>query len=416
MKTYIVGGAVRDSLLGIPVQDRDWVVVGATPEQMLARGFRPVGKDFPVFLHPETQEEYALARTERKTAPGYRGFVFHTAPEVTLEDDLVRRDLTINAIARADDGTLVDPFGGQDDIRAKVFRHVSDAFLEDPVRILRLARFAARFPDFTVAPETNAMMRRMVEQGEVDALVPERVWQELARGLMEKKPARMLAVLRECGALARIMPELDALWGVPQPPAHHPEIDTGIHVMLVVDHAAARGFDLCVRFAALMHDLGKGATPAAAWPSHHGHEALGLPLIDALCKRLKVPNDCRDLAIMSAREHGNVSRALELRANTLVCLFERCDAFRKPQRFEQMLLAAECDFRGRAGDFATRPYPQGPCLLQALAAARAVNAGEVAQRCGENTARIPEALHGARVSAVKAALRLGPDEAPAEQG
>jgi tRNA nucleotidyltransferase (CCA-adding enzyme) len=416
MQTYIVGGAVRDSLLGIPVQDRDWVVVGATPEQMLAQGFRPVGKDFPVFLHPETHEEYALARTERKTAPGYRGFVFHTSPEVTLEDDLVRRDLTINAMARAEDGTLVDPFGGQADLRAKVFRHVSDAFLEDPVRILRVARFAARFPDFTVAPETNALMRKMVEQGEVDALVSERVWQELARGLMEKKPSRMLAVLRDCGALARIMPELDALWGVPQPPAHHPEVDTGLHMMLVLDYAAERGFDLCVRFAALMHDLGKGATPPDDWPSHHGHEGLGLALIEALCKRLKVPNDCRELAIMTAREHGNVARAQALRANTLVTLFERCDAFRKPQRFEQMLLAAECDMRGRGAegdDFRTRPYPQGGYLLQALAAARAVNAGEVAQRCGDNSARIPAAVHAARVSAVKAAVK-GADELPAE--
>lgn len=413
MKAFIVGGAVRDALLGMPVQDRDWVVVGATPEDMLAQGFRPVGKDFPVFLHAQTQEEYALARTERKTAPGYRGFVFHTSPDVTLEEDLVRRDLTINAMARAEDGTLVDPFGGQRDINDKVFRHVSDAFLEDPVRILRLARFAARFPDFTVAPETLALMRRMVEQGEVDALVAERVWQEVARGLLEKKPSRMLQVLRDCGALARIMPELDKLWGVPQPAAHHPEVDTGIHMMLVVDYAAARGFELCVRFAALMHDLGKGATPPASWPSHHGHEGLGLALIAALCERLKVPNDCRDLAVMTAREHGNISRALSLRANTLVTLFTRNDAFRKPARFEQMLLASECDFRGRGGpgdDFATRPYPQAAYLLAALAAARSVNAGEVAARCGDDKARIPDAVHAARVSAVKAALRLASDQ------
>jgi tRNA nucleotidyltransferase (CCA-adding enzyme) len=411
MKAYIVGGAVRDALLGMPVQDRDWVVVGATPEDMLAKGFRPVGKDFPVFLHPETQEEYALARTERKTAPGYRGFVFHTSPDVKLEDDLVRRDLTINAMARADDGAIVDPFGGQRDIANKVFRHVSDAFLEDPVRILRLARFAARFPDFTVAPETNALMRKMVDAGEVDALVAERVWQEVARGLMEQRPSRMLTVLRACGALARIMPELDALWGVPQPAAHHPEVDTGLHMELVIDYAAQRGFDLCVRFAALMHDLGKGATPSEAWPRHHGHEQLGLKLIDALCARLKVPNDCRELAIMTAREHGNISRAQDLRANTMVTLFERCDGFRKPQRFEQMLLAAECDARGRGGegdegaDFRTRPWPQGPYLLAALNAARAVNAGEVAAACGDDKARIALAVHGARVSAVKAALR-----------
>ena len=406
MRTFIVGGAVRDDLLGIPVQDRDWVVTGATPEDMLALGFRPVGKDFPVFLHPDTHEEYALARTERKTAPGYRGFVFHTSPDVTLEDDLVRRDLTINAIARADDGSLVDPFGGQDDLRRKVFRHVSDAFLEDPVRILRVARFAARFPDFSVAPETIALMRKMVEAGEVDALVPERVWQEVARGLMEKQPSRMLAVLRDCGALARIMPELDALWGVPQPPAHHPEIDTGVHMMMVIDHAAARAHELPVRFAALMHDLGKGVTPPEAWPRHHGHEGLGAALVKTLCIRLKVPNDCRELALMTAREHGNVGRAQSLRANTIVTLFERNDAFRKPQRFAQMLLAAECDARGRGGDFPDQPYPQGPYLLAALEAARAVNAGEIAQRCGEASARIAEAVHAARVSAVKAVLRL----------
>jgi tRNA nucleotidyltransferase (CCA-adding enzyme) len=408
MQTYVVGGAVRDELLGLPVKDRDHVVVGATPEQMLALGYRPVGKDFPVFLHPETQEEYALARTERKTAPGYHGFVFHTSSDVTLEDDLARRDLTVNAIARASDGTLVDPYGGRADLQARVFRHVSDAFAEDPVRILRIARFAARFPDFRVAPETNALMRKMVEAGEVDALVPERVWQELARGLMEQKPSRMFAVLGACGALTRILPELDVLWGVPQPPQHHPEIDTGVHLMLVIDYAAGRGFELPVRFAALMHDLGKGVTPREAWPAHHGHEGMGLKLISAVCKRLKVPNDCRDLAQMTAREHGNVSRAEILRPNTIVTLFERCDAFRKPERFGQMLLAAECDFRGRGDeqhDFRTRPYPQGPLLLTALAAARAVNAGEVAQRYADSKDRIPEAVHAARVSAVKAALR-----------
>jgi tRNA nucleotidyltransferase (CCA-adding enzyme) len=407
MKTYVVGGAVRDALLGLPVQDRDHVVVGATPEQMVAAGFRPVGKDFPVFLHPETQEEYALARTERKTAPGYHGFVFHAAPDVTLEDDLVRRDLTINAMAQGEDGDIVDPWHGRRDIEARVFRHVSDAFAEDPVRILRLARFAARFADFTVAPETMELMRRMVAQGEVDALVPERVWQEFARGLMEKKPSRMLEVLRACGALARLMPELDALWGVPQPPQHHPEVDTGAHMLLVIDYAAERGFDLCVRWAALMHDLGKGVTPEEQWPAHHGHESLGLRHVEAVSKRLKVPNDCRDLAVMTAREHGNVSRATELRANTMVTLFERCDAFRKPGRFEQMLQAAECDFRGRGSeehDFRTRPFPQAALLLLALGAARGVNAGEIAGRLNEDRAKIPEAIHRARVSAVKRAL------------
>ncbi|MFL6710186.1 MAG: multifunctional CCA addition/repair protein [Massilia sp.] len=407
MQSYVVGGAVRDALLGRPVADRDWVVVGATPEQMVAAGFRPVGKDFPVFLHPETQEEYALARTERKTAPGYHGFVFHTAPEVTLEQDLVRRDLTINAIARADDGSLVDPFNGRADLAARIFRHVSPAFAEDPVRILRLARFAARFADFTVAPETMALMRAMVEAGEVDALVPERVWQEVARGLMEATPSRMLAVLRDCGALARIMPELDALWGVPQPPLHHPEVDTGAHMMLVIDYAAASNAALPVRFAALMHDLGKGATPSATWPAHHGHEGMGGKLIGEVCRRLKVPNDCRDLALLTAREHGNITRAMELRSNTMVTLFERCDGLRKPERFAQMLRAAECDFRGRGADpadvarFHSRPYPQAPYLLEVLNVARAVDAGAVAAKWAEQPARIKEAVHAARVAAVE---------------
>jgi tRNA nucleotidyltransferase (CCA-adding enzyme) len=408
MQAYVVGGAVRDELLGLPVQDHDWVVVGATPEDMVAQGFRPVGKDFPVFLHPETQEEYALARTERKTAPGYHGFVFHTSPDVKLEDDLIRRDLTINAMARAADGTIVDPYGGQKDLADRVFRHVSEAFAEDPVRILRLARFAARFPEFRVAGDTNALMRRMVEDGEVDALVPERVWQELSRGLMEQKPSRMFDVLRDCGALARILPELDALWGVPQPPLHHPEVDTGVHMMLVIDYAAERRFELPVRFAALMHDLGKGRTPEEHWPKHHGHEGMGPRLINELSKRLRVPTDCRDLAVMTAREHGNVSRALELRPNTIVTLLERCDAFRKPERFAQMLLAAECDARGRGHEtheMRFRDYPQSEYLLRALAAARAVNAGAIAGQFVEDKARIPEAIHAARVSAVKVALK-----------
>ena len=409
MQAFVVGGAVRDELLGLPVQDHDWVVVGATPEDMIAKGFRPVGKDFPVFLHPQTHEEYALARTERKTAPGYHGFVFHTAPDVRLEDDLVRRDLTINAMARAEDGTIVDPYGGLQDLQDRVFRHVSQAFAEDPVRILRLARFAARFPDFTVADTTLALMRQMVEAGEVDALVPERVWQELSRGLMEQKPSRMFAVLRDCGALVRILPELDALWGVPQPPLHHPEVDTGVHMMLVIDYAAGQGYDLPIRFAALMHDLGKGRTPPEHWPKHHGHEGMGPRLITDLSRRLRVPTDCRDLAVMTAREHGNVSRALELRSNTIVTLFERCDAFRKPERFAQMLLAAECDARGRGDEqheMRTRDYPQGPYLLRALEAARGVNAGEVAARHAENREKIPEAVHAARVAAVKVALNV----------
>lgn len=403
MKTYVVGGAVRDALLGLPVQDHDHVVVGATPEEMIRAGFRPVGRDFPVFLHPQTNEEYALARTERKTAPGYTGFLFQAAPDVTLEQDLARRDLTINAMARDDDGSIVDPFNGRADLSARLFRHVSPAFVEDPVRILRLARFAARFADFSVAPETKALMQAMVAAGEVDALVPERVWQELARGLMEEKPSRMFEVLRDCGALARILPELDCLWGVPQPPAHHPEVDTGIHVMMVIDMAAQRGEPMAVRFAALVHDLGKGATPPAEWPRHHGHEAHGVRLVEQVCQRLKVPNDARDLALMTAREHGNVGRALDLRADTMLRLFERCDAFRKPQRFEEMLRAVECDHRGRTG-FAQQAFPQATYLLSALQAARAVPAGQIAgetaRRYPDQAQRIPEAIRQARVAAI----------------
>ena len=407
MQIYVVGGAVRDRLLGLDVQDHDHVVVGATPEDMLAQGFRPVGKDFPVFLHPKTQEEYALARTERKTAPGYKGFVFHTSPDVTLEEDLIRRDLTINAIARAEDGTLTDPYGGVRDLEQRIFRHVSPAFEEDPVRILRLARFAARFADFTIAPETMELMQQMVAKGEVDALVPERVWQELSRGLMEAKPSRMLEVLRACGALARIMPELNALWGVPQPEKWHPEIDTGLHVLQVIDCAAELGMELPVRVACLLHDLGKGVTPSANWPAHHGHEELGVALVEAVCQRLRVPTECRDLAVMTTREHGNVGRALQLRANTMVKLLERCDAFRKPARFIQMLAATECDSRGRIGaqaSYRDTPFPQRAHLEQALAAARAVDAGAIARSCNEQPAQIPQRVHQARVHAVAAAL------------
>ncbi len=409
LNTYVVGGAVRDALLGLPVKDRDHVVVGATPEQMKALGFVAVGKDFPVFLHPDTHEEYALARTERKTAPGYTGFAFHAAPDVTLEQDLQRRDLTINAIAQHADGTLVDPYGGRADLQQRVFRHVSPAFAEDPVRILRIARFAARFAGFSVAPETQALMRQMVDSGEVDALVPERVWQELSRGLMEAQPSRMFTVLRDCGALARILPELDALAGVPQPAQHHPEIDTFVHVMMVVDLAAARGLSLPVRFAALVHDLGKGATDPADWPRHIAHEARSVALVEGMAKRLKLPNEVRDLALMTAREHGNVARAQAMRANTIVKMFERCDAFRKPARFAAMLEASECDARGRTG-FEHQPFPQAALLQRALSVAQAVNAGaiaaEVMQRAPERASEtIAQAVHQARVAAVEQALQ-----------
>lgn len=407
IKSYVVGGAVRDALLGLPVQDRDYVVIGATPEQMLAQGFVPVGKDFPVFLHPKTHEEYALARTERKTGAGYKGFVFHTDPSVTLEQDLVRRDLTINAIARDEHGGLIDPFNGQRDLQDGVFRHVSAAFEEDPVRILRVARFAARFSvaphAFVVAPETMALMKSMVAAGEVDALVPERVWQEISRGLMEQKPSRMFDVLRECGALERLLPELDALWGVPQPAKFHPEIDTGLHIMLVIDYAAQQGMSLPIRFAALMHDLGKGTTDPAIWPRHHGHEERGIALVKNVCERLKVPSDCRDLAIMTARDHGNVGRSQEMRAATLQDMLERNDAFRKPQRFLDMLKAAECDCFGRAG-LENIQFPQAAFLSAVLNTALAVNAGEVAQQFIGQPQKIAEAIRIARIDAIRSLI------------
>ena len=415
MQIYMVGGAVRDTLLGLPVQDHDWVVVGATPGELIARGFLAVGKDFPVFLHPQTREEYALARTERNTAPGYRGFVVHAAPDVTLEQDLARRDLTINSIAapgctdwtttgfEPDFEALIDPYGGQRDLEHKVLRHVTEAFREDPVRILRLARFAARFPDFSVAPETLSMMRAMVAHGEADALVPERVWQELARGLMEAKPSRMLEVLRDCGALQKLLPEVARLWGVAQRAEYHPEIDTGIHLMMVLDMAARLGAPLPVRFACLCHDLGKGTTPADVLPRHIGHEERSARLLKGVCQRLRVPVDCREIADVVAREHGNIHRSSEFGAPAVVRLLERCDAFRKPQRFADILLACECDARGRLG-LEQSPYPQRTRLLAALAATQAVATDEVAAEAlaaGQSGPRIGEWIHRARVDAVK---------------
>jgi tRNA nucleotidyltransferase (CCA-adding enzyme) len=401
VKVYRVGGSVRDELLGLPVKDHDYVVVGSDPEQMERLGFRAVGKDFPVFLHPQTNEEYALARTERKTGRGYKGFAVFAAPEVTLEQDLARRDLTINAIARDEQGALIDPFGGAQDLKLGVLRHVSDAFVEDPVRILRVARFAARFA-FEIAPETLALMRKMVQAGEVDHLVPERAWQEIARGLMEPRPSLMFETLRACGALARILPELDALFGVPQPAAHHPEVDTGLHIMLVVDYAASRGFALPVRFAALTHDLGKGATPREEWPRHVGHEVRGVELVRQLCERLRVPNDCRDLGVLAARHHGEIHRAEELRPATIVKLLEHTDAIRRPDRFEDLLLSAACDFHGRPG-YESLPYAPAGLLRTALRAARAVDAASIATRVAQ-PAKIAAAVHQARVHAVRAAL------------
>lgn len=373
MDVYQVGGSVRDTLLGLPVKDRDWVVVGATPAEMEARGFKLVGADFPVFLHPETHEEYALARTERKTAPGYKGFSVHAAPDVTLNEDLQRRDLTINAIAQDRHGALIDPFGGVDDLRKKILRHVSPAFSEDPVRILRVARFAARFTDFELAPETLALMRAMVHNGEVNALVPERVWAELERALGEVKPARFFEVLRACGALTCLLPEIDRLYGVPQPAKYHPEIDTGVHVMLVLDQATRLSADTQVRFAALLHDLGKGTTPKELWPSHHGHEERSVDLVKDICARFRVPNDYRDLAVLVAKYHGDCHRAAELRPDTLLKKLEALDAARRPQRFEQFLLACEADARGRPG-YEDQPYPQADIFRNALRAYNSVDA------------------------------------------
>jgi tRNA nucleotidyltransferase (CCA-adding enzyme) len=425
MDIYLVGGAVRDALLARDTGksahvDRDWVVVGATPEAMAAAGFLPVGRDFPVFLHPQTREEYALARTERKTAPGYHGFHFHTDPGVTLEDDLARRDLTINAMAvaqaQADDparAKLIDPYGGQRDLQARVLRHVTEAFGEDPVRILRLARFAARFPDFRVAPETMALLRQMVEDGEADHLVPERVWQELSRGLMEQRPSRMFEVLRECGALVRLLPEVDRLWGVPQRADHHPEVDTGVHLMMVMDMGARLGASLPARFACLCHDLGKGTTPAEMLPRHIGHEERSARLLRGLCDRWRVPRECRELADVVAREHGNIHRSLDLGAAAVLRLLERCDAIRRPERFAEVLQACECDARGRLGH-GEDAYPQRERLLSALAAARSVDTERIAQAIGAGSVdpatagpRIAAAIHGARSEAVALALGAG---------
>jgi tRNA nucleotidyltransferase (CCA-adding enzyme) len=453
MQIYMVGGAVRDALLGLPVKDRDWVAVGATPQELVDLGYLPVGKDFPVFLHPITKDEVALARQERKTAPGYHGFAFHAAPDVTLEQDLSRRDLTINSIAvqaintpatcqfehvfkgdlaiDLDREKLIDPYGGLRDLDAKVLRHVSPAFAEDPVRILRLARFAARFSDFTIAPETMALMRDMVQNGEVDALVSERVWQEIAKGLMEAKPSRMFEVLRECGALQRLLPELDRLWGVPQRAEYHPEIDTGVHAMMVMDMSAKLEANLAIRYACLCHDFGKGTTPSDVLPRHIGHEDRSVKLLREVSARLRVPTDCKELAEVVAREHGNIHRSSEFSAAAIVRLLERCDAFRKPARFAEVLLACECDARGRLG-FEEAAYPQRQRLQQSLQAAQTVTADLVMKSAINNIAvqaintparnenasknevleakapsgkQIGELIHAARVKAVEKELQ-----------
>ena len=399
MQVFVVGGAVRDALMGQSVNDRDWVVVGSTPEAMTAQDFVPVGKDFPVFLHPKTREEYALARTERKTARGYKGFAVQADPSVTLEEDLARRDLTMNAMAvpealahaapRAWAGQIVDPYGGQSDLHHKVLRHVSEAFAEDPVRILRVARFAARFADFSVADETMALMRQMVDDGEVEHLVPERVWQELANGLMSEKPSRMFEVLRACGALKVLLPELDRLWGVPQRAEYHPKVDTGVHMMLVMDVAARLNTPLAVRVACLMHDLGKGSTPADVLPRHIGHEGRSVKLLQKVCERLRVPTEGKELAEVVAREHGNIHRSADLGPEALMRLLERCDAIRQTERFALVLQACECDARGRLG-FEETAYPQAGRLLKAQQAALSVETAPIAQAAAAEGLKGPQ--------------------------
>ena len=407
MKVFLVGGAVRDALLGLSGFDRDWLVVGSTPEEMVSLGYQTVGKDFPVFLHPDTREEYALARTERKTARGYKGFSVYAAPDVTLEEDLARRDLTINAIAQDPlTGQIFDPYGGRQDLSHKVLRHVTAAFREDPVRILRIARFAARFPDFSLAPETLALMRAMVDEGEVDALVSERVWQEMARGLMGKQPSRMLQVLRACGALQRLLPEVDRLYGVPQRAQYHPEIDTGIHLEMVLDQSARCDATLEVRFACLCHDLGKGTTPADILPRHIGHEQRSVKLLQSICERWRVPVECKELAEVVAREHGNIHQSLEFGAEALLRLLVRCDALRRPARFAQALLACECDARGRLG-FTEKPYPQRPRLLKAFEAAQSVDSAAISAQAlhdGVTGVAIGKRLDVAREAAIALAL------------
>ncbi|HOY70684.1 MAG TPA: multifunctional CCA addition/repair protein [Methylotenera sp.] len=402
-QTYLVGGAVRDELLGIAVQDKDYVVVGSTPEAMMAAGFKPVGKDFPVFLHPNNHDEYALARAERKTARGYKGFIVDAAIDVTLEEDLARRDLTINAIAKNLDGRLIDPYGGLVDIQSKTLRHVSAAFAEDPVRILRTARFAARYADFTVAPETMQLMQKMVQDGEVDALVAERVWQELAKGLMERAPSRMFEVLRACGALQKILPELNKLWGVPQPAQYHPEIDTGVHIMMVIDYAANQQFSLPVRYAALMHDLGKGTTPVEVLPRHIGHEARSVHLLNVINKRLRVPNECKELAVMVAKFHGKLHTVEEMRPSTLLNFLIELDAIRQPERLKDFLKACEADSRGRTG-FENRLLPEAEKLMMALEAAMRIDAGKIASGI-ELPEKIKLAVYEARLMAIKQRLK-----------
>jgi tRNA nucleotidyltransferase (CCA-adding enzyme) len=409
MKTYQVGGSVRDRLLGLQSSDHDFVVVGATPEQMIALGFTPVGKDFPVFLHPQTKEEYALARTERKSGRGYTGFTFHTSPDVTLEEDLRRRDLTINAMALDEAGAIIDPYGGRRDLQSKTLRHVSEAFAEDPLRVLRLARFAARFQEFSVAPETIELCKRLVDEGEIEHLVAERVWQEISRGLMEAKPSRMFDVLRACDALRALAPEIDRLWGVPQKAKWHPEIDTGIHIMQAIDYAANRNWPLATRFATLTHDLGKGTTPEDILPAHHAHEVRSVELVDTLCERWRVQREAAEIARAVAAEHGNLGKLVEMKPSTVHDVLMRCDAIRRPERFVQMLDACEADKSSRRAvglpESAGEPFTARADAMHALAAMQSVDAGAIAKRCVDEgkPERIHDAVREARIDAIRAA-------------
>jgi tRNA nucleotidyltransferase (CCA-adding enzyme) len=406
MELYLVGGAVRDKLLNFPVTERDWVVLGETPESMIKQGFRPVGKDFPVFLHPDTQEEYALARTERKTAPGYKGFIIHAAPDVNLEQDLIRRDLTINAIAMSADGQLIDPYGGQQDLEKRILRHISPAFSEDPVRILRVARFAARYQHlgFTLADETRELMHSMVSAGEVDHLVPERVWAELIKALKEQSPSAFFYTLKHCGALEKTFPEINRLFGVPQPEKYHPEIDTGVHVMLCVEQAALLSSSAEVRFATLVHDLGKGVTPPDQWPHHHGHEQKGQSVLESLCARLRVPNSFKSLALLVMKYHTHCHRAFELRASTLTDMLAALSAFKNDNNLlAHFLLACEADAKGRTG-YEDTPYLQAGFIQNAAQAAASIDLSDILKNETEGP-KIGAAIRHCRIAAVAEATK-----------
>ncbi|VAW61959.1 CCA tRNA nucleotidyltransferase [hydrothermal vent metagenome] len=406
MKTYLVGGAVRDQLLHYPVYEKDWVVVGASVNEMLELGYQQVGKDFPVFLHPQTKDEHALARTERNTAAGYKGFEVHASPDVTLEEDLIRRDLTINAIAQDEAGNIIDPYNGQADLKNKILRHVSPAFSEDPVRILRVARFAARYAHlgFSVADETHDLMKKMVANGEANALVAERVWQEFHKALRERNPEIFIKTLRDCNALKIILPEIDALFGVPQPLQHHPEIDTGIHTLMVLQQACLLSPEPVTRFAALCHDLGKALTPKEDWPSHHGHEAKGKKPIQQLCHRLRIPNDFKSLALITAEFHLHVHRAFEIKKTTLLKTLEKLDGMRKPERYEQFLIACTADIRGRTG-YENKEYPQADYYRQALAIIKSVDI-QALKEMGLQGKEMGDAIHTARLSALNKQLHF----------